>query len=79
MYMNLQELSTIYSADAETFALRIHQLQQQLRRETDPDTAFQLRSRIAQLEPLLRQSRALARVTRHYYDRGDSRNETYRL
>lgn len=79
MYMKLQELSHQYRTDAEAFAGRIHHLEQRLRHETDPAAARRLQQRIAELQPLLRQSRAMAQLTEHYYDRGYSKHGSYRF
>ena len=77
--MTLQELSDQYSADAQRFAGRIRRLEEELGQATDPAQACRLRQRIAELRPMLRQSRSLAQLTRHYYDRGYRRNDTYRI
>lgn len=77
--MTLWEISRQYAADEAAFGQRIRQLQQQLDTEPDPVQRQLLRQRIGALRPLLRQSRALARVTAHYYDRGYSKHEDYQL
>ena len=79
MYMKLQELSQQYSTDAERFAQRIRELEAQLQQEGNRANACRLRQRIDDLRPMLRQSRTLARLTQHYYDRGYHRHDTYRL
>ena len=77
--MTLLEISTQYKADADTFARRIKELQQQAETTNDPEERWQLQQRIAELIPLLRQSRALAQITEHYYDRGYNKHASYRL
>ena len=77
--MTLLEISTQYKADADTFAQRIKGLQQQAETTNDPEERWQLQQRIAELIPLLRQSRALAQITEHYYDRGYTKHASYRL
>lgn len=77
--MTLLEISTQYKADADTFAQRIKCLQQQAETTNDPEERWQLQQRIAELIPLLRQSRALAQITEHYYDRGYTKHAQYHL
>ena len=77
MHMTLSEMSHQYAADAEIFARRICQLQRQANVEPDPEAKLQLERRILALRPLLRQSRELAYITAHYYDREDHKNEQY--
>ena len=45
--------------------------------ETNPQIAFCLKTRIAQMAPILTQLNELADLTEHYYDRGYWRNEKY--
>ena len=75
--MTLQELSDAYAASAETLRGRILLLRVQLRQETDAEAARRLTRRIAELEPLLRETRARWMLTAHYYDRGYHKNESY--
>lgn len=77
--MTLWEMSRQYAADAEVFALRIRQLRQQANSEPDPEKYRQLQRRITELLPLLRQSRSLAQVTEHYYERGYRKHAQYQL
>ena len=77
--MTLRELSPAYRASAELLAQRIRELQRSARATDDPVEKWHLRRRIAELRPMLRQSRSLAQLTRHYYDRGYRRNDTYRI
>ena len=75
--MTMRELSERYYASAEALNGRMVQLRAQLRRETDPAASCRLRSRLAELDPLLREMRALYLVTARYYDRGDHKNGSY--
>ena len=50
-----------------------------VREQKDPEDIRLLRARIAALEPLLRENRELAALTRHYYDRGYHHHEQYTL
>ena len=75
--MTLRELSPAYQEAAEILAQRIRQLQQQAASSRDPEEIWHLRRRIAELKPMLDQTRELAELTLHYYDRGYWRNEKY--
>lgn len=75
--MTLHELSDTYAASAEALHRRIVLLRAQLCQETDAEAAHSLSRRIAELEPLLRETRALWMLTAHYYDRGYHKNESY--
>ena len=77
--MTLLEMSAQYKADADTFARRIKYLQQQAEKTDDPEEFRQLQLRITELTPMLRQSKALAQVTEHYYDRGYTKHAQYHL
>ena len=77
--MTLQELSSQYAWQAEAVAGRLRQLRRQALTEADPDAAQRLRRRIQELRPLLTEARELAQLTAHYYDRGYSRHEKYRI
>ena len=67
--MTLLEMSRQYAADAEVFDHRIRYLQRRAVTTSDDEQRRQLLLRIAELRPLLRQSRTMAYVTAHYYDR----------
>lgn len=77
MTMTLYELSFAYEADAVQLRMRITELREQARRTEDAECRRALCRRMAELEPLLRQSRELAKLTRHYYERGYHRSEKY--
>ena len=66
--MTLREISHQYSADAQRFDRRIRELERALVREPEAERQRQLKRRMAELQPLLRQSRSMARLTAHYYD-----------
>ena len=65
--MTLYQMSFVYREDALRFRMRITVLRERLKR------------RILELQQLQRQSRELAELTRHYYERGYYRNEKYTL
>ena len=73
----LMELSVTYRASAEALCGRIAELRVERKRQTDPEAAYRLDRRIAELEPLLREARELAVVTARYYDRRYHKNEKY--
>ena len=77
--MTLAEISVTYEISAGLLRTRIRELRLAVREQTDPEAVRQLMARIAALEPLLRESRELAALTRHYYDREYYRNERYTL
>ena len=64
--MTLLEMSAVYADSAAALRLRIAELRA-------------LRARIAALDPLLREARALAKLTAHYYDRSYRKHEKYTL
>jgi len=67
--MTLIEISTLYDASAMAIRTRIRQLEEQSRRQTDPEALRALRFRIEALTPLLREMREMTFLTAHYYDR----------
>ena len=75
--MTLEELSQTYRAAAAPLRERLQQLRMELVTETNPQIAFCLKTRIAQMAPILTQLNELADLTEHYYDRGYWRNEKY--
>ncbi len=77
--MTLQELSRCYEEAAVPLRLRLKELRLQLSQEEDPEKAWHLRRRIAELTPILTQMNELAELTAHYYDKGYYRNEKYTL
>ena len=75
--MTLEELSETYREAAKPLRERLKQLRMELVTETNPQIAFCLKTRIAQMTPILTQLNELAELTEHYYERGYWRNETY--
>ena len=76
--MTLYQMSYVYREDALHFRMRITVLREQARTAEGEDK-LRLKRRILELQQLLRQSRELADLTRHYYERGYYRNERYTL
>lgn len=75
--MTLKELSGAYREAAALLECRIRQLQLAASRTKDPEEIWRLRRRVAELKPMLLQTRELAELTEHYYDRGYWRSEKY--
>ena len=75
--MTLEELRETYREAAKPLRERLKQLRMELVTETDPQTAFCLRTRISQMTPILTQLNELAELTEHYYERGYWRSEKY--
>ena len=71
--MTLYQMSFVYREDALRFRMRITVLREQAK------AAPTREERILELQQLQRQSRELAELTRHYYERGYYRNEKYTL
>lgn len=76
--MTLHQMSFVYREDAMRFRMRITALREQARR-AETEERESLMRRILELEQLLRQSRELAELTQHYYERGYHRSERYTL
>ena len=76
--MTLYQMSYVYREDALRFRMRITVLREQARTAEGEDK-LRLKRRILELQQLLRQSRELADLTRHYYERGYYRNERYTI
>ncbi len=76
--MTLYQMSYVYREDALRFRMRITVLREQAKAAEGEDK-LRLKRRILELQQLLRQSRELADLTRHYYERGYYRNEKYTL
>ena len=77
--MTLRQLSDSYEAAAVPLRARLRELRQALQCTTDPEEAWHLKRRIAELTPMLTQMNELKELTEHYYDRGYYRSEKYTL
>ena len=77
--MKLAEMSPLYEDSARRIQRRMEELRLSLRSTEDPECTRQLRRRLMELQPLLRQCRQLAQVTAHYYDRSDRSHDASRL
>ena len=74
--MTLLEMSAVYADSAAALRLRIAELRAAMGALSDPEELRALRARIAARDPLLREARALAELTAHYYDRRSHKHET---
>ena len=77
--MTLLEMSAVYADSAAALRLRIAELRAAMGALSDPEELRALRARSAALDPLLREARALAELTAHYYDRSYRKHEKYTL
>lgn len=77
--MTLLEMSALYTDSAVAIRGRIAQLREAARDQTDQELSRALQQRIAELVPLLRETRELAALTAHYYDRSYHKHERYTL
>ena len=77
--MTLLEMSAWYAESAAVLSAILRSLRAQLRGSEDEAERFSLRCRINLLSEVLTQTRELAQLTAHYYDRGYWRNENYTL
>ena len=77
--MTLFEMSALYADSASLLRTRITELRAAARAQEDPEAARHLHQRINELLPMLQETRALATLTAHYYDRGYHKHEKYSL
>ena len=77
--MTLAELSGLYTESAAAIRQRIAELRRSAREQDSEEESRALRRRIAELTPLLQETRELAALTARYYDRSYHRHERYTL
>jgi len=77
--MTLKELSAAYEAAAVPLRARLKYLRGALAKAEDPEEAWHIRRRIAELTPMLTQMNELAELTARYYERGYYRDKKYTL
>ena len=77
--MTLREMSARYAESAAMLSRLLKELRAGLRACPDEDERLRLRFRIGVLSEVLTQTRELAELTAHYYDRGFWHNEKYTL
>ena len=77
--MTLLEMSALYAESAAALRRRLGELRQAARELKDEEDRRHLRRRITELTPRLQETRELAALTAHYYDRSYHRHERYTL
>ena len=77
--MTLLEMSALYAESAAALRRRIGELRQAARELKDEEDRRLLQRRITELTPLLQETRELAALTAHSYDRSYHRHERYTL
>ena len=77
--MSLQEMSRAYRDQAEVLRERIGLLRADRRREESGEVRLRLDRRIAMLETICRETKELAVLLEHYYDRGYRHSGKYTL
>lgn len=77
--MTLAEMSVSYQDSERTIRNRIRELQEETKHTEDPEVLWHLRRRMAELQPILRETRELALLTAHYYDRSYHKHERYTI
>ena len=75
--MTLAEMSGLYTESAAAIRQRIAELRRSAREQDSEEESRALRRRIAELTPLLQETRELAALTARYYDRSYHRHERY--
>lgn len=77
--MTLQEMSAAYRAQAQRLRERIRALEAAGRQAESGTEREQLNGRALALTPIWRETRDLAVLLEHYYERGYRRNDRYTL
>ena len=77
--MTLADMSRLYTESAAAIRQRIAELRQSAREQDSEEESRALRRRIAELTPLLQETRELAALTARYYDRSYHRHERYTI
>ena len=75
--LTLLEMSVFYRRSAAALGERVARLRADAREERDPEERRALCRRMAELKPLLQESRELAVLTARYYDRSYHRHGHY--
>ena len=77
--MTLAEMSGLYTESAAAIRQRIAELRRSAREQDSEEESRALRRRIAELTPLLQETRELAALTARYYARSYHRHERYTI
>lgn len=75
--MAISDLSAGYKKSARLLEKRVKELRAAARQTTDPEEKWQLKRRIAELQPILSQMNELAELTAKYYEPGYFRDPKY--
>ena len=75
--MAISDLSAGYKKSARLLRKRLNELREAARQTTDPEEKWQLKRRIADLQPILCQMNELAELTAKYYEPGYFRDPKY--
>ena len=75
--MTLYELSFEYEKGTDLILQRVQELRQAEKATTDSRERRRIHYRISRLEPMLREMKELAVLTRRYYEKGYHKNEKY--
>lgn len=76
--MTLQEIAREYREQEERYRIRIGELRAR-KKSCSPKEAYYLSRRIAELTALRRETREIATLLEHYYERGYYKNGKYAL
>ena len=77
--MTLYEMSFAYEESCKLLRARMQELRKEEKRTKDSRELRRIHQRLSELEPMLRETRELAALTRSYYERGYHKNEKYSL
>ena len=67
MWKSLVQIADDYAASADLLRKRLAEIRKQLKATDDPDEAFKLKRRIAELTPILTECNRMERRCRFYY------------
>lgn len=76
---SLKELSELYDDAYQLLRGRNKELRARYKASEDPNEKYALKRRMADLDPLLRQSKEMRDICLHYYEKGFFRNEKYTI
>lgn len=76
--MTLFEMSEkVYQSDLEQFRARMRELKEALKAEADVRQIERLRTRIRELDAIVRQTKTMMEIMRYYYGPGSHRERKY--
>lgn len=77
--MTLYEMSFAYEESCELLRERMRELRKAEKTATDTKERQRIKQRLAELDPMMREMRELAALTKKYYEGSYYRNEKYSL